>query len=106
MKKNAIKCPDCGAEICCDIQVDENGFSFWMCSACGTVHEDSSWYKLIDTETASNILRVGGERGLYVCRTACEVIGIDNSDGYALCEEFPDMAECLEWLISDKEMGE
>ncbi len=105
MIEKKAKCPDCGAVATRCIQVDESGFSFWMCSECGTVHEDTSWYRMIDTETASNILRVGGDRGLFVCRTAIEVIGIDNRDGYALCEEFPDLAECLAWLASEKEMG-
>lgn len=71
-----------------------------------SVNLDSSWYRMIDTETASNILRVGGERGLFVCRTADEVFGIDNSDGRPLCKEFSDLPECLTWLAGRKDVAE
>ena len=41
----------------------------------------------------------GADPGRYVCYTGCGVCAIDNTDGEMEYEEFPDMIECLAWLL-------
>lgn len=38
--------------------------------------------------------------------TGVEYIGIDNSTGDAWTEEFPDLTECMMWLVGEKEAAQ
>ena len=59
----------------------------------------------ISPETAREILNSineGGDRyqslGLFYLKEDDKFVGIDNSDGNAWTEEFPDEESCLRWL--------
>lgn len=99
----ATRCPDCGAFISRDIRMDAGGLPIWVCPNCGTVHEDHRWYKEIGHQTAIRIIETRKPLGLFVEDTGVEIIGIDNSDGNAWTEEFPDRLECLSWLLQERE---
>ncbi len=97
----ATRCPDCGVFISRDIRLSVDGLPIWICPNCGTVHEDHRWYKEIGRQTSINIIETKKQLGLFVEDTGVEIIGIDNSDGNALTEEFPDRLECLSWLLRE-----
>lgn len=112
-----VKCGDCGKLVSRNIHINESGVPFWECPACGVYHEDWNWYKYISEEQYEQMLDTldagrntfGGQaepRGLFVLDTGIEVIGIDNRTGDMWVEEFPDMEECLNWLVGDKEVSE
>lgn len=49
-----------------------------------------------------NSINEGGDRyqplGLFYLKEGDKFVGIDNSDGNAWTEEFPDEGSCLRWL--------
>lgn len=100
-----VTCPDCGEKTARDIKIDAAGNPVWSCKRCGVVHEDRSWYQMIDQKKASEIIETREPRGRFVLYEGIEVVGIDNETGDAWTEEFPDMMECLSWLCGEKEMG-
>lgn len=64
----------------------------------------------ISPETAREILNSineGGDRyqplGLFYLQEGDKFVGIDNSDGNAWTEEFPDKESCLRWLRGEEE---
>lgn len=64
----------------------------------------------ISPETAREILNSineGGDRyqplGLFYLQEGDKFVGIDNSDGNAWTEEFPDKESCLRWLRREEE---
>lgn len=93
-------CNDCGSYGTHEIKIDNTGFPYWMCPECGVLHEDHSWYRVVDIEKMRNIIRFGGdERICFVCITGCEVVCVDNRKGKNEYEEFADLKECLIWLV-------
>ena len=100
-----VTCPDCGEETARDIKITGDGKPVLVCKKCGTIHEDRSWYQMIDQKQASEIIETREPRGRFVLATGIEIVGIDNETGNAWTEEFPDMLECLSWLCGEKEMG-
>lgn len=103
----ATRCPDCGCLVPRRIHFIRfkgcENVPIWICSRCAVAHEDYRWFKYVSKEAATDIIEHRGPRGLFVLETGCEYIGIDNSNGDAWTEEFPDLTECLMWLASDKE---
>lgn len=102
---DVVTCPDCGEMTARDIRIVDDGKPVWACKKCGVVHEDRSWYQMIDQQKASEIIETREPRGRFVLYEGNEVVGIDNETGDAWTEEFPDMLECLSWLCGEKEMG-
>lgn len=41
--------------------------------------------------------------GLFYLKEGYKFVGIDNNDGNAWTEEFPDKESCLRWLIGEEE---
>lgn len=103
---SAVKCKDCGELVHRRIHIHGHGIPFWECPKCGVYHEDRSWYRSINQEQAASIIETREPRGLFVLDTGIEIIGIDNSTGNTWTEEFPDMEECMEWLIGDREASQ
>lgn len=97
-RRRYCNCRDCGAFVLKDIFFDGD-IPVWVCPKCGTVKEDHSWYCYVNQEQASEIIETRKPLGKFVQDTGVEYIGIDNSDGNAWTEEFPDLRECLEWLL-------
>jgi len=103
--RDVARCSSCGETVSRKILFDDAGNPIWECPNCGVVIEDHRWYKLIDKEEANDVVMHRGERGCFVFDTGYEIYGIDNTDGDAYVEEFPDMRECLEWL-AEPQKGE
>lgn len=101
-----VKCGDCGKLVLRNIHIGRRGVPFWECPACGVYHEDWSWYRRISQEEATSIIETRKPKGLFVLDTGIEIVGIDNLTGDAWTEEFPDMEECLNWLVGNKEVWE
>lgn len=93
----ATRCPDCSWYVPRNLYFDD-GKPLWVCPNCGVLHEDHRWYVYVTQEEATEIIEHRGRRGLFVQDTGVEFIGIDNRDGDAWVEEFPDLIECLMWL--------
>lgn len=61
----------------------------------------------ITPEEAHKLIESGDECGYFeplgrfYLEEEGKFVGIDNSDGNAWTEEFPDKASCLRWLISE-----
>ena len=96
--KNQTVCLDCGCPTRKHIQIHETGYAFWTCEKCGVVRFDSSWYKMIGHDAYVNYTETNFPDGKYVYDTGIEVIGVHAKSGHEEIEEFPSMAECLEWL--------
>ncbi len=100
-----LTCPDCGREG--KMQLVINGETpVRYCPFCGCIRESHSWYKEVGHEEALSIIETRKPLGLFVEDTGVEIIGIDNSDGSAWTEEFPDRLECLSWLLQEGEEDE
>lgn len=95
-------CPDCKEEVLAKIVV-VGKTPMSKCPKCGTIHEEHRWYKFAGEEKMKSIIETKEPRGLFLCDTGVEVIGIDNSTGEAITEEFPDKIECVLWLIQERE---
>jgi hypothetical protein len=98
----AVKCPDCQEIVSREIHINDSGRSYWVCPVCGTLHGDDSWYQYVCHDTAIRVIETRKPFGRFVEETGIEVIGIDNSDGNAWTEEFPDIIECLKWLAGEE----
>lgn len=96
-------CPDCGERINRDIKINGDGIPERVCPECGVVRVDRGWYKYVNQKEAIEIIEHRGRRGCFVQKDGGTYIGIDNTDGDAWVEEFPDLIECLHWLLGDKE---
>jgi len=96
-------CPDCGEHISIEIRIGADGDPYWACPHCGVVHITRSWYKYVTEEEMFEIINHRGPRGLFVHEDATCYIGIDNRDGDAWVEEFPDLDSCLRWLADEEE---
>lgn len=110
MMVQATRCPDCSSYVSRDIYFGRfgkrNNVPLWVCPNCGVVHEDYRWFKYVSQQEASAIIEHRGPRGLFVLETGVEYIGIDNSTGDAWTEEFPDLTECMMWLVGEKEAAQ
>ena len=106
MMVQATRCPDCSSYVSRDIYFGRfgkrNNVPLWVCPNCGVVHEDYRWFKYVSQQEASAIIEHRGPRGLFVLETGVEYIGIDNSTGDAWTEEFPDLTECMMWLVGKR----
>lgn len=97
-----MTCPDCGEEVVARVTINGN-MPVRMCPKCGTIHETHRWYSEVGQEKLENIIETREPRGLFLCDTGVEVIGVDNITGDAWTEEFPDRLECLLWLLRENE---
>lgn len=95
-------CPDCGEEVLARVAIN-GGTPIRMCPNCGTVHETHKWYSEIGQEKLKAVIETREPRGLFLCDTGTEIIGVDNTTGDAWTEEFPDRLECLIWLLRENE---
>ena len=41
--------------------------------------------------------------GCFVYSEGMEVVGVDNRDGDAWTEDFPNLVECLAWLLDEED---
>ena len=95
-------CPDCEAVINEEIRMEDDGTVIRICPVCGVVHtvyDCNRFYQTIGQAELEEKLIFGADPGRYVCDTGCGVCAIDNTDGEMEYEEFPDMIECLAWLL-------
>lgn len=99
-----VECPDCGSRTPTPVQFDGDCCTgFWVCSECGTVHKYDGWYRWLTLNGYHRYKETGIiGHGKYVYDTGIEVIGIDAINDEVIEEEFPDMTECLSWLITEK----
>ena len=91
-------CPHCGEKTISKIVFLEPGKPEYSCNSCGVLNEDRSWYRFVSEEKMNSVIESSEPLGRFVFDSDIEVIGIDNSAGNAMVEEFPDLGECLEWL--------
>ena len=98
-------CKDCENFVVGGIVISNEGIPVWVCPECGCAHEDHSWYYQIGVKTMKNMIERKSQivaKGLFVCSTGIEYIGIDTTGEELLYEEFPDLTECLRWLLESK----
>lgn len=100
-----MNCPDCGEEVLARVTVNGE-MPVRTCPKCGTVHETHRWYREVDREKLEVVIDTKEPRGLFLCDTGIEIIGVDNTTGDAKTEEFPDRLECLIWLLHENEEGD
>lgn len=68
------------------------------CPNCGALF-DPQWFRYVNQEEAFRIIDTRLPLGKFVQDTGVEIVGIDNETGDAWTEEFPDLEECLAWLV-------
>lgn len=68
------------------------------CPNCGALF-NPRWFRYVNQEKAFKIIDTRLPLGKFVQDTGVEIVGIDNETGDAWTEEFPNLEECLAWLV-------
>lgn len=96
-------CPACKQKIFSNIRLDDTGATFYKCLKCGKLIYDSSWYHFVSEEKLMEIIETRKPLGCFVYSEGMEVVGVDNRDGDAWTEDFPNLVECLAWLLDEED---
>ncbi len=97
---NPEYCPHCLQLVSVYPMAGPDGKTVTPCPNCGALF-NPGWYRYVSHKEAIQIIESRKPLGLFVEETGIEFIGIDNQDGNAWTEEFPDLIECLSWLAGE-----